>query len=45
LLAALMHLKCYQIDGRVLRTDAANFSASGLKRRGVKQYGESLWVA
>src|SRR5262245_24780873 len=29
---APMHLKSYQIDGRVLRTGAANFSASGLKR-------------
>ena len=29
----LMHLKCYQIDGRWLRTGAANFSASGLKRQ------------
>ena len=28
-----MHLKCYQIDGRWLRTGAANFSASGLKRQ------------
>ena len=28
-----MHLKSYQIDGRVLRTGAANFSASGLKRQ------------
>jgi phosphatidylserine/phosphatidylglycerophosphate/cardiolipin synthase-like enzyme len=27
-----MHLKSYQIDGHVLRTGAANFSASGLKR-------------
>jgi phosphatidylserine/phosphatidylglycerophosphate/cardiolipin synthase-like enzyme len=26
-----MHLKSYQIDGRVLRTGAANFSAAGLK--------------
>jgi len=26
-------LKSYQIDGRVLRTGAANFSASGLKRQ------------
>jgi phosphatidylserine/phosphatidylglycerophosphate/cardiolipin synthase-like enzyme len=24
---------CYQIDGRLLRTGAANFSASGLKRQ------------
>jgi phosphatidylserine/phosphatidylglycerophosphate/cardiolipin synthase-like enzyme len=29
----LMHLKSYQIDGRALRTGAANFSASGLKRQ------------
>jgi hypothetical protein len=28
-----MHLKCYQIGGRVLRIGAANFSASGLKRQ------------
>ena len=28
-----MHLKCYLIDGRLLRTGAANFSASGLKRQ------------
>jgi phosphatidylserine/phosphatidylglycerophosphate/cardiolipin synthase-like enzyme len=27
-----MHLKSYQVDGRVLCTGAANFSASGLKR-------------
>jgi phosphatidylserine/phosphatidylglycerophosphate/cardiolipin synthase-like enzyme len=26
---ALMHLKSYQIDGRILRTGAASFSASG----------------
>jgi phosphatidylserine/phosphatidylglycerophosphate/cardiolipin synthase-like enzyme len=31
--APLMHLKTYQIDGRLLRTGAANFSASGLKRQ------------
>ncbi len=31
--APLMHLKSYQIDGRVLRSGAANFSASGLKRQ------------
>jgi phosphatidylserine/phosphatidylglycerophosphate/cardiolipin synthase-like enzyme len=31
--SALMHLKSYQIDKRVLRTGAANFSASGLKRQ------------
>jgi phosphatidylserine/phosphatidylglycerophosphate/cardiolipin synthase-like enzyme len=30
---APMHLKSYQIDGRVLRTGTANFSASGLKRQ------------
>jgi phosphatidylserine/phosphatidylglycerophosphate/cardiolipin synthase-like enzyme len=30
--SALMHLKRYQIDGHLLRTGAANFSASGLKR-------------
>jgi phosphatidylserine/phosphatidylglycerophosphate/cardiolipin synthase-like enzyme len=30
---APMHLKSYEIDGRVLRTGAANFSASGLKRQ------------
>jgi phosphatidylserine/phosphatidylglycerophosphate/cardiolipin synthase-like enzyme len=29
----LMHLKSYQIDGRWLRTGAANFSVSGLKRQ------------
>jgi len=29
----LMHLKSYEIDGRMLRTGAANFSASGLKRQ------------
>ena len=28
-----MHLKSYRIDGRLLRTGAANFSASGLKRQ------------
>jgi phosphatidylserine/phosphatidylglycerophosphate/cardiolipin synthase-like enzyme len=28
-----MHLKSFQVDGRVLRTGAANFSASGLKRQ------------
>jgi phosphatidylserine/phosphatidylglycerophosphate/cardiolipin synthase-like enzyme len=31
--AAPMHLKRYQIDGRLLRTGNANFSASGLKRQ------------
>jgi phosphatidylserine/phosphatidylglycerophosphate/cardiolipin synthase-like enzyme len=30
---APMHLKSYQVDGRLLRTGAANFSASGLKRQ------------
>jgi phosphatidylserine/phosphatidylglycerophosphate/cardiolipin synthase-like enzyme len=30
---ALMHLKAFEIDGRLLRTGAANFSASGLKRQ------------
>jgi phosphatidylserine/phosphatidylglycerophosphate/cardiolipin synthase-like enzyme len=30
--SALMHLKSYQIDGRIVRTGAANFSAVGLKR-------------
>jgi phosphatidylserine/phosphatidylglycerophosphate/cardiolipin synthase-like enzyme len=28
-----MHLKSYQIDDKLLRTGAANFSASGLKRQ------------
>jgi phosphatidylserine/phosphatidylglycerophosphate/cardiolipin synthase-like enzyme len=28
-----MHLKTYQIDCKLLRTGAANFSASGLKRQ------------
>lgn len=31
--AGLMHLKAYVIDGQVLRTCSANFSASGLKRQ------------
>jgi phosphatidylserine/phosphatidylglycerophosphate/cardiolipin synthase-like enzyme len=31
--SALRHLKSYEIDGRLLRTGAANFSASGLKRQ------------
>lgn len=31
--APLMHLKSYQIDSRLVRTGAANFSASGLKRQ------------
>ena len=30
---APMYLKSYQIDGRVLRTGATSFSASGLKRQ------------
>jgi phosphatidylserine/phosphatidylglycerophosphate/cardiolipin synthase-like enzyme len=30
---APMHLKSYQIDGHLLRTGAANYSASGLKRQ------------
>ena len=30
---APMHLNSYQIDGWLLRTGAANFSASGLKRQ------------
>lgn len=30
---AAMHLKSYLVDGRVLRTGSANFSASGLKRQ------------
>lgn len=29
----LMHLKAYTIDGTLLRTGSANFSASGLKRQ------------
>ena len=33
---APMHLKSYEIDGRLLRTGAANFSASGLKRQDNK---------
>jgi phosphatidylserine/phosphatidylglycerophosphate/cardiolipin synthase-like enzyme len=31
--APLMHLKSYQIDRRLLRTGAANFTASGLKQQ------------
>lgn len=31
--AAPMHLKSYQSDGKLLRTGAANFSATGLKRQ------------
>jgi len=31
--AASTHLKSYQIDGPLLRTGAANFSASGIKRQ------------
>ena len=30
---ALMHLKSYLVDGRVLRGGAANFSASGLEQQ------------
>lgn len=30
---ALMHLKSWAIDGRLLRTGSANFTASGLKRQ------------
>lgn len=29
----LMHLKSYHVDGRVLRTGAANFSYSGMRRQ------------
>ena len=29
----LMHLKAYQVDGRVLREGSANFSADGLRRQ------------
>jgi phosphatidylserine/phosphatidylglycerophosphate/cardiolipin synthase-like enzyme len=29
----LMHLKSYCVDGRILRTGSANFTASGLKRQ------------
>jgi phosphatidylserine/phosphatidylglycerophosphate/cardiolipin synthase-like enzyme len=36
---ALMHLKSYEIDGHVLRTGAANFSASGLKREACRDRG------
>ena len=28
-----MHLKAYEIDGKLLRTGSANFSTSGEKRR------------
>jgi phosphatidylserine/phosphatidylglycerophosphate/cardiolipin synthase-like enzyme len=31
--SAFMHLKCYEIDGHLLRTGSANFSASGEKRQ------------
>jgi phosphatidylserine/phosphatidylglycerophosphate/cardiolipin synthase-like enzyme len=31
--APLMHLKAYCVDGALLRTGSANFSASGLKRQ------------
>jgi phosphatidylserine/phosphatidylglycerophosphate/cardiolipin synthase-like enzyme len=42
--SALMHLKSYEIDGRLLRTGAANFSASGLKRED-DEYSPSLHIA
>ncbi|HTV33528.1 MAG TPA: phospholipase D-like domain-containing protein [Methylocella sp.] len=29
----LMHLKCYQIDDRILRTGSANFTPRGLKKQ------------
>ena len=29
----LMHLKSYAVDGRLLRTDSANWSSTGLKRQ------------
>lgn len=31
--ADIMHLKAYQVDGRVLRTGSANFSVSGARRQ------------
>ena len=31
--SAIMHLKGYVVDGRILRTGSANFSASGLKQQ------------
>src|SRR5262249_32083288 len=31
--SALMHLKSYEIDGSMLHTGSANFSASGFKRQ------------
>jgi phosphatidylserine/phosphatidylglycerophosphate/cardiolipin synthase-like enzyme len=31
--SAFMRLKSYELDGQLLRTGAANFSASGLKRQ------------
>jgi len=31
--SAFVHLKCYEIDGHLLRTGSANFSASGEKRQ------------
>ena len=45
--SAPMHLKSYQIDGRLLRTGAANFSASGLKRAFDARFasGETLSVS
>ena len=36
-----MRLKGYQIDGKLLRTGAANFSASGLKH----QYNDLIVIA
>jgi hypothetical protein len=38
-----MHLKSYQIDGRVLRTGAANFSASGLKHQELRPMAIMEW--
>lgn len=31
--ADIMHLKAYQVDGRILRTGSANFSVSGARRQ------------
>jgi hypothetical protein len=39
---APMRLKSYEIDGRVLRSGAANFSASGLKPKAGFAFGEAL---
>jgi hypothetical protein len=33
---APMHLKSFDVDGRLLRTGAANFSASDLKRQHLR---------